>query len=362
MAMRILVAALNWGLGHTTRCIPLIEALKQKSIDVVIASDGEALAFLSQRFPELPAAVLPSYNIRYHSKSMVWNMVRSLPRILKAIEEENKATEKLIEQYDIDAIISDNRYGCHREHFFSALIIHQINIQCPKHLKFAEPLLFRIHQRFIEPFTTCLIPDFAGPQNLSGDLSHKRKLKRMEFIGPLSHLQNKKSFETVKKYKLMAICSGPEPARTNFEKLMLHELSHVELKSVLVRGTNKKFNGKAPGHVSVIDFCSSDEISALMNESEIIISRSGYSTIMDLASTGKNAILIPTPGQTEQEYLAEYHHQAKRFFTMKEKDFSLKEALHQSHSFRNNFRANEKESLNSKLDTMINLIREEYMF
>ncbi len=362
MAMRILVAVLNWGLGHATRCIPLIEDLKQKGIEVVIASDGEALAFLSQRFHELPAAVLPSYNIRYHSKSMVWNMVRSLPRILKAIEEENKATEKLIEQYDIDAIISDHRYGCYREHFFSALIIHQINIQCPKHLKFIEPLLFRIHQHFIEPFTTCLIPDFAGAQNLSGDLSHKRKLKKMEFIGPLSHLQHKKSLDSVKKYKLMAICSGPEPARTNFEELMIRELSKAELKSVLVRGTRKKFTGKAPGHISVLDMCSSDEISALMNDSEIIISRSGYSTIMDLAKTGKNAILIPTPGQTEQEYLAQYHHQAKRFFSMSEKNFSLKEALHQSQSFRNNFKAYDKESLNNRLDKLVNLIREEYMF
>lgn len=362
--MRILVAVLNWGLGHATRCIPLIESLKQKGAEVIIASDGEALAFLSQRFPDLPAAVLPSYNIRYHSKNMVWNMMRSLPRILKAIEDEKSATEKLIEQYDIDAIISDNRYGCYREHFFSALIIHQVSIQCPKALKFLEPLLFKIHQRFIEPFNTCLIPDYSGAPNLSGDLSHKRKLKVMEFIGPLSHLQNENEMDSDsgKKYKLMVICSGPEPARTNFEQLMLRELSKVDLKGVLVRGSNKKFIGKAPDHISMFDMCSSKEISELMLSSELIISRSGYSTIMDLAKTGKNAILIPTPGQTEQEYLAEYHHQAKRFFTMNEKDFSLNEALQQSKSFRNNFKTNEKESLNRKLDELLNLIRDEHMF
>ncbi|MBL7929602.1 MAG: glycosyltransferase [Bacteroidia bacterium] len=360
--MRILVAVLNWGLGHATRCIPLIDALKQKGADVVIASDGEALAFLNQRFPELPAAVLPSYNIRYHSKSMVWNMLRSLPRILKAIEEEKETTERLIEQYDIDAIISDNRYGCYREHFFSALIIHQINIQCPKQLKFTEPLLFKIHQRFIEPFNTCLIPDFSGMQNLSGDLSHKRKLKNMQFIGPLSHLHNSVKSVSHKKYDLMVICSGPEPARTNFENLMLRELSRHDLKSVLVRGTHKKFTGKAPNHIRVFDICSSDEISALMNDSEIIISRSGYSTIMDLAKTGKNAILIPTPGQTEQEYLAKYHHQAKRFFTMSEKNFSLKEALIQSKSFRNNFKLTENDSFSTKLDELLTHIHDGQLF
>lgn len=361
--MRILIAVLNWGLGHASRCIPVIERLRQTGVDVVIASDGEALAFLNQRFPDLPAAILPSYNIRYHSKSMVWNMARSLPRILKAIEAEKEATEKLFEQYDIDAIISDNRYGCYREHFFSALIIHQINIQCPKRLQWLEPLLFKIHQRYIEPFNTCLVPDYQGEQNLSGDLSHKRKLKNTEFIGPLSHLEVKKNtLISENKYKLMAICSGPEPARTNFEQIILRELSQVNFKSVLVRGTNKKFTGTVPGHISIFDMCSSEEISTLMATSELIISRSGYSTIMDLAKTGKDAILIPTPGQTEQEYLAAYHHQAKRFFTMSEKNFSLKEALHQYKSFRNNFKANEKESLNRKLDELLKLIRDEYMF
>lgn len=360
--MRILVAVLNWGLGHATRCIPLIDALRQKGVDVVIASDGDALTFLRLRFPELPFSTLPSYNIRYHSKNMVWNMMRSLPHILKAIEEEKEATEKLIEQFDIDAIISDNRYGCYREHFFSALIIHQVNIKCPWYLKLLEPLLFKIHQRYIEPFNTCLIPDYSGLQNLSGELSHQRILKNMEFIGPLSHLPTRLQSDSNKRFKLLVICSGPEPARTHFEQLMLRELSQVNLKSALVRGTGQKFTGTVPGHIQMFARCNSAEISELISSSELIISRSGYSTIMDLAKTGKNAILIPTPGQTEQEYLAAYHHQAKRFFTMSEKDFSLKFALEQSKSFRNNFQSHEKDSLNQKLDELLKHIREKHLF
>jgi UDP-N-acetylglucosamine:LPS N-acetylglucosamine transferase len=180
----------------------------------------------------------------------------------------------------------------------------------------------------------------------------------MEFIGPLSHLKAEKRAGSGYKYQLMVICSGPEPARTNLEQLMLRELSSVNIKSVLVRGTQKKFTGKSPGHIHVLDMCNSEEMSALMSDSEIILSRSGYSTIMDLVQAGKNAILIPTPGQTEQEYLADYHHKEKRFFSMPEKNFSLKIALQQSRAFRNDFKTNDKDMLHHKVDELLHLIRE----
>jgi uncharacterized protein (TIGR00661 family) len=354
--MRILITVLNWGLGHATRCIPVIKMLQQKGVEPVIASDGEALAFLSEQFPELPVACLPSYKVRYSSKSMVWNMMVSMPHIFGAIAEEKKVIKNLIREYQINAIISDNRYGCYSSEVYSALIIHQINIRTPAYLSFLEPLLFYIHRYFLNHFHAILVPDYEGLPNLSGELSHKRKLKHVQFIGPLSHLSSENKNTVSSEFDLLVICSGPEPSRTRFEQLMLREVSAANYKTAFVRGTYRPLNRQLPENIRCFDMCSSDEIKKLMHASKLVISRSGYSTIMDLVYAGKNAILIPTPGQTEQEYLAAYHHRQKNFYCVSEKNFSLSTALSKSKGFKNNFKLSGPDNLYEAMDKLLRSI------
>jgi uncharacterized protein (TIGR00661 family) len=357
--MRILVAVLNWGLGHASRCVPLIEELRRQQAEVIVASDGLALTFLNHRFPDLHAVVLPSYGVRYRSRSMFWNMLCALPRIVAAIGKEHRVIRHLVNQYKIDAIISDHRYGCFHKKTYSALLIHQIYIQCPPYLKMFEPMLFELHRLLLKPFQTLLIPDYDGPENLSGDLSHKRRMTNMQFIGPLSHVSKRELNTGLVEYDLLIICSGPEPARTRFERLMMDQLSHGRLRAALVRGSDQPASKITQERLTVFNLPGSDELSDLMAKSGMVICRAGYSSIMDLAATGKNAILIPTPGQTEQEFLADYHSRAKRFYSVREKNFNLQQALHKAREYQNNFTLRNDSQLKTAIASLLENIRKQ---
>ncbi|MCC6385227.1 MAG: glycosyltransferase [Bacteroidia bacterium] len=348
---KVLYCVLNWGLGHATRSIPVINELMNQGAEVIIASDGEALSFLSNRFPQLQAAVLPSYNIRYASSSMVLEMIRSLPKILNTIRKEKLVTEKIIAEYEINRIISDNRYGCYHPSVYSAFITHQIALRGPAGLKWSEPLLFLLHKRRIQKFRECWIPDFEGDSNLSGRLSHGHHLSAASYIGLLSHLELPD--QTVdKSIPLLVICSGPEPARTRFEKKLSDELRKSTVNAVLVRGSLKPSETNHPENVQVIDMCRSKELASLIKRSDMIVSRSGYSTIMDLVKLNKKAVFIPTPGQTEQEYLAAYHLAKGNFYSVPERKFSLSAALKNGSAF-TPFKMNDNNLLTEKIKAFL---------
>ena len=298
---RILVAPLNWGLGHAARCIPVIRELQRQSVEVILASDGRALELLKKEFPALAAVELPGYDITYHTGNMAGNMARQLPKILRAVYREHRFTQKLIARRRLDGIISDNRYGCFSKKIPSVFLTHQLNIQTP------YPALSRMvnffNHRFIQKFDACWAPDVAGEPNLSGKLSHGVFQKKVRFVGALSRM---KSFKTEKKYDVIAVLSGPEPQRTFLEKAIVEQASRLPQHFLIVQGkTERQERFFIEKNVEIVSFLTSAELNEAILSSEIFIGRSGYSTIMDLAKLGKPALLIPTPGQTEQEYLAE---------------------------------------------------------
>ncbi|MBK7872558.1 MAG: hypothetical protein IPJ74_18690 [Saprospiraceae bacterium] len=131
MKKRILVAPLDWGLGHATRCIPIVQELLDQDAEVLLATNGGAFELLRKEFPTLIVEKLPAYNIRYANGNMYWNVGIQLPKIIKAIVSEYYTLKKLIHQYQIDAIISDNRYGCFSKKVKCIFITHQINILIP---------------------------------------------------------------------------------------------------------------------------------------------------------------------------------------------------------------------------------------
>ena len=221
------------------------------------------------------------------------------------------------------------------EKAYSVFMTHQIHIQCPSHLKWFEPVLFKITKGYISKFNECWVPDFEGEKNLSGKLSHGDKLKDLKFIGPLSRfilvdeINNKDE-----KYKVLIICSGPEPQRSVFEKMMTEEILKTNLNSVLVRGvTENGIQTEQINNLRIISYSASEELQNLIESSGLIISRPGYSTIMDLVTLGKKAIFIPTPGQTEQEYLSENFMNRKIFYSCQQNNFTLLNALKESEKF-----------------------------
>ena len=360
----ILVCPLDWGLGHATRCIPIINEFLSNNCRVIIGSSGKQKALLEQEFPNLTFLDLKGYEVEYpKTGSMTLKMLLQLPKINNAIKEEHCWLDKVIDEHQIDLVVSDNRYGLWNKKVKSILITHQIFVKAPV----GEGWIENVLKNYFDKFSEIWIPDVEGENNLSGDLSHKKPLTdNYKFIGILSRfsssLREHRSNLNEEEYDIMAIISGPEPQRTIFEKLVIEQLQKTKLKAIVLRGMPKMnviANEVKHHEVAFIpEKIKTDELSAqieqiasldslprndenikifnhfeteeflnYLQKSKVVISRSGYSTIMDLAILGKKAILVPTPGQTEQEYLAKYHFEKGRFYTQKQNEFDLEKAL-----------------------------------
>lgn len=354
---RILICPLDWGLGHATRCIPIIRLLIKKDAEVMIAADAGPLALLKQEFPQLTFIRLPGYNIQYpKSGSMKIKMLLSIPKIVTGIKEEHAQLDKIIDEHKIDIVISDNRYGCWSKKVKNIFITHQLMIKAP----IGESVLHKKVLKYIDNYDECWIPDVDGVANLSGDLAHKYPLsKNIFFVGLLSRFTNNSevnskldSSASLGITNMVAIISGPEPQRSIFEKLVIEQLKQINLKALVVCGKASEEKTETIKEIKIVSHLKSDEMKAAIQNADIILSRSGYSTVMDLASLGKKVIFVPTPGQTEQEYLAELFMKKGIAFSQTQSSFDLKIALEKS----KNYKGFEKTKLGNELEKRIDLL------
>lgn len=299
---RILVAPINWGLGHATRCIPLINKLEEKGFTPIIASDGAALDLLKKEFPHLQAFELPAYNITYTSRGSLlkWKLLLDSPHILKNIKKEKKATRILVEKLNLHGIISDSRFGVRYKHLPTIFITHQLNVLSGN----TTFLSSRLHHRYIRKYDQCWIPDAPGKPNLSGFLGHSRNTdEAVKYMGIISRFEKE---DLPQKYDYMVLLSGPEPQRSLLEEILFNKLKGSTQKILFVRGVVKEDQPNlAASNMKVKNYLFGKELEQALNSSRVVIARSGYTTLMDLAKLGKKAFFIPTPGQFEQEYLAE---------------------------------------------------------
>lgn len=310
--MKILICPLNWGLGHASRCVPIIRNLITEGHDVTFVADGFPLEFLRLQFPNLSFIELPSYAIKYSSgKNQVWAMSKSLPNILRGIYNEHQWLKNLLKAEHFDQIISDNRFGMWSKNSHCIYITHQLMIKMPGALKLLESLAWLLHRLIINRYDECWIPDNAGDMNLSGDLSHKYRLPtHAKFIGPLSRFDIAKKSEINTQYEIVVIISGLEPQRTIFEEQMINRFRNSKQKVLLVRGKpTSTIEYSYLNNITFISHLQDNELIAIINGAKKIISRSGYSSIMDYHAMGclEKVEMIATPGQTEQEYLQKLH-------------------------------------------------------
>lgn len=326
---RILVAPLDWGLGHTTRCIPLVHELIRNNCEVFLAGNQRQAALLSSEFPGLTQLHLEGYNVRYASTAtgLYGAILLQVPSLLRSISQEHEWLRELHQQYHFDAVISDNRYGLHHQDIPSIFITHQLQIMSGLG-KWTNTLLRKKNYSYINKFTECWVPDVPGSEGLAGALSHPPSLPKIpvHYIGLLSRF-NKTSVDNATNH-LLIICSGPEPQRTHFENRIIKELEEFKGTATLVRGLPGEENTlHLPRQIRVFNHLPADPLINEVARAEFIISRSGYSTIMDLAALRKKSILIPTPGQTEQEYLGKHLLQKKFAVVAKQNNFCLKDTL-----------------------------------
>ncbi len=327
----VLIAPLNWGLGHATRCMPIIDELQRQGARVIIASDGRALRLLEKEYPDLLTLELPPYNIRYGTGNMVWNMAWQVPKILRAIWQEQRAVNQIIRKYQVDGLISDNRFGCWSAQIPSVFLTHQIHLKVPNLLGLGAFSKWNNH-RLIRRYTECWIPDAEGEPNLSGTLSHGRTLSNTRYVGVLSRMQK---MPVEKRYDIIAVLSGPEPQRTFFEEKILEQVQKLPYTTLIVKGKTDSNTRTQNDHIHTVAYLTKNDLNEAILAANIVITRSGYSTLMDLAALQKrHVILVPTPGQTEQEYLAQRFHQQNIFFYQNQDKLDLKTAIHSLSTFK----------------------------
>ncbi|MGE0636919.1 MAG: glycosyltransferase [Bacteroidia bacterium] len=330
---RILVCPLDWGLGHATRCIPVIRELQKQGAEIVIAADKRPLELLKQEFPQLQFIVFPGYEIAYpENGSMVLKMAFSIPKILRKISEEKRFLKEVVRKENINGVISDNRYGLGITDVPTVLMLHQLMIKSP----FGESILHKITLNYVKQFSFCWVPDFPGENNLSGDLAHQYPLPaNARFVGALSRFSSfEKKEVTEKKYDLLVIISGPEPQRTVFEKMIVQQVSKLPQRTLVVLGKPESAAmSEKIENAEIVSHLNAEQLFNAISASELVLTRPGYSTIMDLAVMKKKAIFVPTPGQTEQEYLGNLYHQKKLHLCVKQNELNVAKVIEQVSAF-----------------------------
>lgn len=326
----ILVVPLDWGLGHATRDIPLIHELLNAGCKVLIAAEGKHAALLQQEFPEITILSLPGYRISYAQKGWFFGfkIIQQIPKIVRTIKYEHKWLEKMVDEHQIDAVISDNRFGLYHKRIKTVFISHQLLIKTPFG-GFIETWLQKLNYSYIRRYSACWIPDYAGENNLSGVLAHPKKLPatKTTYLGCLSRFVNRTDVPI--QYDLLVLISGPEPQRSNLEKMVLEQIKEMPISALIVSGKpGSPQKEQITPRIQQVNHMNAKDLNEAMLASKMVLSRSGYTTLMDLVKLNKRAILVPTPGQSEQVYLGEFLMKKGFFYNIPSQDnFNLQEAL-----------------------------------
>lgn len=324
--IKVLISPLDWGLGHATRIVPIIKILLNLNFDVTVGVTKSNFAFFNEEFSEIKKVFVPAYNIKYSNRNtQIFKILISIPRILKTIIKEYLFVKKIHENEKFDLIISDNRFGFRVQKSYCVFITHQLFIKIPSKVKFAEKFINVINKWFINRFNELWIPDFETENNLSGELSHSKVVhKNQKFIGLLSRFENKNEKNQNFERDILVIISGPEPQSTIFQNIIESLVLKSNFTVLIISGKpNENYRRQLSNKIEIISHLPSGMLEKEILASKYVITRAGYSSIMDLFTLRKTAIIVPTPGQTEQEYLAKYLNSKKMFYSVEQNNFNL---------------------------------------
>ena len=347
--MKILLAPLNWGLGHASRCVPLVQRLLDEGHEVVLGGDGDSLTLLRKHFPKLRYVYLAPLRLRYSAgQRQVCAMLRALPQLIRWSLQDHTMLRAVLREEHFDQVISDNRFGLfineartgittNDKRPITVYMTHQLRVLLPCGWRWLEPLVARLHARIYTRYNKVWVPDRKGSgteypprDTLAGELSHLHSTLNsqpstlIEYIGPLSRFSltlpttNDKIPTT--NYDVVAVLSGLEPHRTMLERELVSRYLGKEEKVLIVQGLmSNPLLRVTHKNITLVPYMNDAELAAALLTAKHIIARSGYSTIMDLVALGilttkdkllttnnRTIELIPTPGQPEQEYLAKW--------------------------------------------------------
>lgn len=331
----LLVAPLDWGLGHCFRIIPIVRHLQDRGCDVIVGCNSIQKRLLESEVSGLHFVHLGGYGVHY-GKTRIGTLLKlllQLPNILIAVNAEQMWFLRFLRQNRLSAVISDNRYGLYSSRIPSVFITHQLQVSSGLG-RLADHIASRLVQRRLSKFNRCWVPDNATSPTLAGELSHPKHLLTVavQYLGPVSRFERCTASSTGG--GILFLLSGPEPQRTIFEQKIVDDLAggdHHE--AVIVRGTDSAPAIIAPGHVKVVDFATSADLRQLICAADIVVCRPGYTTVMDLVYLQKKMLLVPTPGQGEQEYLARHLAAGRIAPWLSQRAFTVASALASVHAF-----------------------------
>jgi len=331
----VLICPLDWGLGHASRMIPVINRLTSAGNTVTLGGSGMSGKLLRLTFPDLAYISIPSIKIRYCGQGigLVFSLIAQLPAMIFSAWREHRLLQKAVTRFRIDEVISDNRYGLYCRHTHNIFVTHQISPVLPRFFHWAEYPLYRFIRNRINRFQECWIPDYADANNLTGKLSHRFKLPyNANFIGPLSRFSESPGISEspeFEKYHLVIVLSGPQPQLKSFSSLIIQQAYKLQVKVLVITGLQDPISrsDKNNERLKVVSHLPPAEFRSALLQADLIICRSGYSSIMDLVALGKSAVLVPTPGQTEQEYLAQYLSGKRMFRQIRQSEINLSELI-----------------------------------
>lgn len=328
---RICVSPLSWGLGHATRDLPLVRHFLDRGHEVTIAGSGRALALLKQEVPQCEFLELEDYPPPYtSSRHFVRKFIATAPLMLTAMVREKENFERILRHRTFDLILSDNRFNVRSPDIPSFIISHQVRFMVPKLLRSWEFVTESWNARFQGRFRRVIVPDYADPAVcLSGRMSHglsRLPPSKLYYAGILASVERMDVEEDV---DVFVSVSGPEPQRTEFERIVMDRIEDVpgDRIEIALGKPEVREKPRVNGRITVHGYLDREAQQRMLNRARMVVCRSGYTTLMELAELGKKALLVPTPGQTEQEYLAEYHAERGFFHAVSQYDLDLRRDL-----------------------------------
>jgi len=322
----ILICPLEWGFGHAGRMIALAERLQRPDRNIIFGAGEKHLAFIRNELPGTDCIRFPGFSPVYSRYLPQYIIIfLQIPLLLYHSVREHIMLKGMIARHSLDMVISDNRFGLWNRKITSVYVTHQLRILFPSCLSFLEFTGVKLHGKIISRFRWCLVPDLPGEVNLTGRMSHGMKLPaNVRFTGILSRFEVPGPAGCIsgrEKGDICVILSGPEPQRGILEKKITGILAAGKRQAVILGGRpQERVQKELMGHITCYSHAGRREMQEIISGSKLIIARAGYTTIMELVSLNCTALLIPTPGQTEQEYLASRLSEKGWFSRISQKD------------------------------------------
>lgn len=308
--MKILFAASSWGLGHATRDLILIQALMDAGHSVTVLSTDRALKLLRGELadqcdyidlPDIPKA------LGHTSASFYLKMTMALPLVFRTFRREHRFVDELCRAGKCDRIVSDSRYGVWSRDVPSYHLMHTLHQISPFRVRLVEHVIESIQRGLLSGAKKVLIPD-QEENGLAGELCHDLVAFRRDQIEYLGILSSVLRMPVEQDIDYFITVSGVEPQRSILEKKVLRQARELDGRVVITLGRpDLPFSVSDDGRLAIYSFLGRRRQAEMLNRARTVVSRSGYTTLMELAELGKRALMVPAVGQSEQEYLAGLH-------------------------------------------------------